>query len=216
MGKSKSFLLRKAANQMASLSWAVYSIACLILVSGIYQGRKALMGFVLLSSVHGAPNEVVQGLTAVLCVFFACVARNDHLHTSKLERLLGECNSSQDYIDKVPFPAFLTGPDGSDQVVNAAYCKLLGRDIGEVSGWQWSEHVDPNDYIVITSRWLAFASGRTDRFSESFRWRHPVRGWMRIHVEGYVNGTRRYGGVSERMALEIASRLVSEVAKRGN
>ena len=59
-------------------------------------------------------------------------------------------------------PAFIhTGrPDGHLDYFNRGWLDLLGKSVDEVSGWRWTESIQPEDVDGIVQKWrAALASG---------------------------------------------------------
>lgn len=96
--------------------------------------------------------------------------------------------SATEYIDKVPFPACIVGENGQALAVNERYSQLMGVTMRDLENEKWMDFVHVEDRKRIASRWMDFIEKRSDNYTETFRWKHPEKGWMRVRGIGHVNG----------------------------
>ena len=122
---------------------------------------------------------------------------------------------AQEYVDSLlPLAAFVCSSDGGDLAVNTAYVALLGRDIEEVTGYQYLRHVHPDDREIAGARWRAYCLGQIATYKEQFRWDHPDQEMLLQVKGGHRTNGQHYGIVTDHTDKAKYQKLV-EVAQNG-
>lgn len=81
-------------------------------------------------------------------------------------------------IDSMPALAWSAGPDGAADYFNQHYLDYVGRTLGEIQGWQWTEVICPQDLPRLAGAWERFridgspgeVEVRIRRHDGVFRW----------------------------------------------
>lgn len=120
---------------------------------------------------------------------------------------------AQEYVDSLmPLAAFVCSSDGGDLVVNAAYVNLLGRDIDEVTGYEYLRHVHPDDRLTAGALWRAYCLGQITNYKERFRWDHP-QGEMLLQVKGGHRPNGQHYGIVTNITDRLIHQKLLEVAE---
>lgn len=154
--------------------------------------------------------DMITAATSIAMIFILvkCMKKNDSKY---LARLMHETIRAQEFIDKMPFPAFACGPAGGYLAVNKHFIDLLGEEISSTTGYRWYKRISGKSAQGYSSKWLAFCKGERNTFSEECIWEHPDGRMLNIKTTGYPWKHGWWGRIQDMTVINEAQSFLEEV-----
>ncbi|QHT69844.1 PAS domain S-box protein [Rhodocytophaga rosea] len=120
-------------------------------------------------------------------------------------------------LDTIPQLAWITEPDGNAIFYNHKWNEYTGTDVHILKGWEWQQHVHPEDAARIYDVWeTALHTGQTALLQG--RWRRASTGQYRWHTGQIIPVHNENGQISNWVGslIDIHDQKLVEEALRDN
>jgi PAS domain S-box-containing protein len=168
-------------------------------------------------AIHVQPNSVTTKGSAAACSFSGCIMPAMASSGQGSERL-----NAQLLVDSIPGLIHTARPDGYLDYFNKPWLEYLGVTLDQVTGWNWTAFVHPEDVEGIVAKWRAcLATGeifeyetRVRRADGEYRWMFHRKVPLR---DANGNIVKWYGSsldIEERKTVEAQLRRNSQELQR--
>jgi len=162
-------------------------------------------------AIYVQPNSVTTMGSAAACSFSGCIMPAMATSGQGSERL-----NAQLLVDSIPALIHTARPDGYLDYFNKPWLEYLGVTLDEVTGWNWTAFVHPEDVEGIVAKWRAcLATGEVFEYETRVRSANGEYRWMfhrKVPLrDANANIVKWYGS-----SLDIDERKTAEEQLRRN
>ena len=148
----------------------------------------------------------VAGLWFTLRVFSTQTA-------DKIAQTTNTLITAQEWVDKIPFAAFVCDNSGSNLAVNQHFIDIFQE---EFSGYEWERRLSDSSRVRYTQKWLDFTAGRSETYDEKAEFVLADRTIKKIRTVGYKWTNGWWGMVEDLSIVDTAQTLIKNLKEETN